>query len=354
MPEADLILLQRFAAHDDEDAFAEIVKRYAPMVYAAGLRVLGDTARAEDVTQETFFQLLRKPDAATQSLGGWLHRVATQRAIDILRSDTARRLREKLHGQRNIERQKIDTWSDLSPMIDEALAKIDPAERDLLVRHYLKGDAQSDIAADQDTSPATISRRMKRAVESLRQQLEKMGVTANLSIVLLVLERSVPMQLPAQLARELGKMSMLGGVVSAGGGLAALHAMMGGLLFAALIAAVAGAGWLMFDQTQPAAAPQPPAVAPPAPASPDTEAEQPPAAPQPEGPAYVMLPDAGRTFDTRVIVGFENPTHAAGGKLSVVFGDGHVERLTAGELDDRITAQTGVGTGEWARRADQP
>lgn len=90
-PDADL--LRRFA-DGDEDAFTEIVNRYAGLVFSICNRVLGDRARAEDVAQETFFRLLSNRTSVSQSLGGWLHRAATRLAVDALRSETARRRRE--------------------------------------------------------------------------------------------------------------------------------------------------------------------------------------------------------------------------------------------------------------------
>ena len=58
-PENDFALLDRFANHGDEEAFAEIVRRYAGVVYATSYRVVQDRGRAEDVAQEVFFKLLR-------------------------------------------------------------------------------------------------------------------------------------------------------------------------------------------------------------------------------------------------------------------------------------------------------
>src|SRR5688572_1304598 len=92
--QTDLALLHRYAQHRDASAFAEIVRRYGSVVYATGRRVLHDRAAAEDVTQETFLRLMRSPDRCTQSLGGWLHRLATRLAVDALRSERSRRRRE--------------------------------------------------------------------------------------------------------------------------------------------------------------------------------------------------------------------------------------------------------------------
>jgi RNA polymerase sigma factor (sigma-70 family) len=67
---------------------AEIYDRYSSVVYAVALRVLGDTGAAEDVLQEVFLQLWRRPgafDAARGSLGSWLAVITRNRAIDSLR-----------------------------------------------------------------------------------------------------------------------------------------------------------------------------------------------------------------------------------------------------------------------------
>ena len=66
----DLLLLQRFADTGDAEAFSEIVGRYQHFVYAACLRVLGNSADAEDVAQECFLRLTRQADAVRSSVGG--------------------------------------------------------------------------------------------------------------------------------------------------------------------------------------------------------------------------------------------------------------------------------------------
>ena len=54
------------------------------MVYSTSWRVLKDDNDATDVTQETFFELTRHASRISGSLGAWLHRVATQKSIDVI------------------------------------------------------------------------------------------------------------------------------------------------------------------------------------------------------------------------------------------------------------------------------
>jgi len=80
-------MLRRFVLYNDADAFSALSERYAGLVYRVCWRVLRDEHSAADATQEAFLQLARHAHGIHGSLGSWLHRVATGKAIDILRKD---------------------------------------------------------------------------------------------------------------------------------------------------------------------------------------------------------------------------------------------------------------------------
>ncbi len=94
MADIDALLLRRFCDTADPEAFSEIVRLYAGVVYGACRRIVRDSDLAADVAQETFFQLLRNAGDVSGSLAGWLHTVATRKAIDSVRKDSARKARE--------------------------------------------------------------------------------------------------------------------------------------------------------------------------------------------------------------------------------------------------------------------
>ena len=74
----DVLLLRRIA-DGDEDAFAEVYRQKHPAIYRFALHMAGNTAVAEDVTQEVFMALIRDPkrfDPARGTLGGFLFGVA--------------------------------------------------------------------------------------------------------------------------------------------------------------------------------------------------------------------------------------------------------------------------------------
>jgi RNA polymerase sigma-70 factor (ECF subfamily) len=98
MSDHDTLLLQRLAQAGDAEAFSAIITQYAGMVFGTCRRVLGSETVASDAAQETFFHLLKSAHRITGSLGSWLHRVAVNRSLDLLREDVARRQREAAYS----------------------------------------------------------------------------------------------------------------------------------------------------------------------------------------------------------------------------------------------------------------
>ncbi|MFZ7094933.1 RNA polymerase sigma factor [Luteimonas dalianensis] len=81
--------LVRRARWGSREAFETLYSRHAGAIHALALRLTGNPATAEDVTQETFLQLLRFMDAMApdRPLRPWLKRVAANAAIDRLRRE---------------------------------------------------------------------------------------------------------------------------------------------------------------------------------------------------------------------------------------------------------------------------
>src|SRR5262245_21691835 len=92
----DRALANRYAGHNDQAAFAELVRRHGPVVWAACLRVAGYRQDAEDAFQATFLVLVRRLAAIRNLdlLGNWLYGVAVRVAMRARRSAARRRARE--------------------------------------------------------------------------------------------------------------------------------------------------------------------------------------------------------------------------------------------------------------------
>ncbi len=88
----DSTLVERLKRRDPQ-ALAELYDRYGKMAYSLVLRVVRDTAIAEDLVQETFLRVwnrVHSVDSEKGSLGPWLLAIARNRAIDYLRSSAGR------------------------------------------------------------------------------------------------------------------------------------------------------------------------------------------------------------------------------------------------------------------------
>jgi len=208
MAESEIALLERFAGTGDTEAFAQIVRQYAGLVYGTCLRILADTDAAADATQETFFQLMKRAGEVRGSLAGWLHRVATGKAVDLIRRDSARRQRERQHVDDSSGEDR--TWREVSPYVDEALTQLDDQTRDLLVGHYLEGCSMADLARQRGVSRPTVSREIESGLARLRAQLQRQGVLVVAGALSSLLVQSTAQSAPVAVLQQLGRIALVG------------------------------------------------------------------------------------------------------------------------------------------------
>ncbi len=196
VPDAEL--LTRYAADRDDVAFAELVHRHAPAVYAACRRFLSDPASLDDAFQAVFVLLSTKAGAiqSPDRLHGWLCGVSGR---------IARKLRDRNAKRSATERPLADVPepatverapTDLTAVLDEELARLPPAYREV-VRLCDVGGVSRRAAAKQLGIPhATLSNRLTRARAMLGTRLLRRGVAlgAGLSLTSISIA-SVPAKL---------------------------------------------------------------------------------------------------------------------------------------------------------------
>jgi RNA polymerase sigma-70 factor (ECF subfamily) len=213
MPENDAVLLERFSRRSDAEAFAELVRRYARLVYATAWRVLRQETDAADVTQETFFELTRQAGRIGGPLSGWLHRVATQKSIDVIRRRSRRKSREQTYAQ--ARPAGVPMWQDLSGFVDEALEKLNPAVKSLLLDHFLAGRTMAQIVEEHGVSQATVSRRVNEGLEQLRGMLRRQGLLVGGAALGTLLLENTSQAVPVTVYAGLSKMAMVGTTATA-------------------------------------------------------------------------------------------------------------------------------------------
>jgi RNA polymerase sigma-70 factor (ECF subfamily) len=179
-------LLERFIFHRDETAFTDLVHRYGTLVLGVCQRVLGDSHQAEDAFQATFLVLVRKARILDRSgpLGNWLYAVAYRTATKARMVAARRRARERQAMYSTSEPFTVENqaWDELRPILDEELSQLPRKYRAPLVLCYLEGKTQQEAAQALGWPSGSMSRRMNRARQLLRDRLEKRGVANSISV----------------------------------------------------------------------------------------------------------------------------------------------------------------------------
>lgn len=180
-------LLTRYALDRDEEAFAQLLRRYAGLVHGTALRISGGRADlAEEAAQAVFVQLAQKARRLLPRprLGGWLHKVTCTTTLGLLRAEKRRLLRESTaHSHRNSEAMPADdaSWQELAPHLDGCLRSLGDADREVLTGRYLEGKSTREIAAELQLTPEAVQKRITRALDRLRQRLGRRGILLSAS-----------------------------------------------------------------------------------------------------------------------------------------------------------------------------
>jgi len=168
---SDEALARRVAAAGDGGALSALYDRYGGMVYAMGLRLMGDRSLAEDLVQDVFFSVWRNAatfDPGKASFTTWVHRMARNRATDL---DRRRRARPRTVREEPLASlpEGSGTTEGLAQQLDvtEALSRLSPGHQEVLVLAYFEGLTQKEIALATGTPLGTVKTRTTAALRAL-------------------------------------------------------------------------------------------------------------------------------------------------------------------------------------------
>jgi len=174
----DAALLARLQA-GDQQAMASLFDRYSGIVYSVAFRVLQDSAQAEDVMQDIFIQIWKKPGAFVSgrgTLGAWLAVVARNRAIDALRrrrpTDSvedvvlAASTNLAVESERNVLMEKVRIYMHQLP--PEQLKTVEMA--------YFEGLSHSEISEKTGDALGTVKTRIRLALIALRKAMHRQEI----------------------------------------------------------------------------------------------------------------------------------------------------------------------------------
>ena len=162
----------------DEAAMAVIVRRHREPVVAFARRLVGDRARAEEIGQEVFVRLWERSDRFDPSRGAlraFLLALTHGRALDVLRSDHARKRREEReavdHADHTHGADAPVVARTIADAVRRALGELPDAERRAVELAYLGGHSYRAVASMLGEPEGTVKSRIRHGLVRLRSAL---------------------------------------------------------------------------------------------------------------------------------------------------------------------------------------
>lgn len=206
MSATDVELLRDYVRTRAEPPFAELVRRHLDLVYSVALRLVGGRQLAEEVAQSVFSDLARNAGRIADhhqtppALVAWLHQVARRTAIDVVRREVRRKMREQAAMEMNAMNVPDANWMEIEPLLDEGVAALDDLDRAAVLLRYFENKSLRDVGLHLGVSEDAAQKRVSRAVERLREFLAQRGVTAGAGGLILVISSHAGQAAPAGLA----------------------------------------------------------------------------------------------------------------------------------------------------------
>jgi RNA polymerase sigma-70 factor, ECF subfamily len=167
-------LQQRFVAGDLE-AFEQLFRDHQRQVYAWIVRIVRNSATAEDLTVETFWRIYRsrtlfRPEG---NFSAWSHRIATNVALDHLRK--TRRETELPNDLLAPAKPDPAVSREMRERIRTAFANLPPKYRLVATLALIEDVPYEEIAAAAGITVALVKVRVFRATRLLRKQLHALS-----------------------------------------------------------------------------------------------------------------------------------------------------------------------------------
>lgn len=170
------------ARRGDAEAFRELVESYSAKLFRIAYRITGDEASAEDAVQETFLRAYRslgRFDSRSQ-FGTWLHRIAVNTAVEIVRKQQRHRSRhEEMPAPGDVPLpssepgpERLTLGLEVERAVRSALAGLSPMERTAFILRHFEGRSIAEICDHLGLGVSAGKQAVFRAVKKLRIVLE--------------------------------------------------------------------------------------------------------------------------------------------------------------------------------------
>jgi RNA polymerase sigma factor (sigma-70 family) len=199
---ADRHLLHDFVSRRDEAAFEALVRRHGSLVLRVCQQVLHHDHDAEDAFQATFLIFARRGAAIRkgETLAGWLHKVAFHVASKVRRGATRRRTHEsRVRPMTPNDPAPELSWHEVQAILHEEIQRLPEGWKAPFALCVLEGKSRPDAARQLGWKEGTVSSRLARARERLRQRLTRRGVTLSAVLAALAISEGECQAAPAVL-----------------------------------------------------------------------------------------------------------------------------------------------------------
>jgi RNA polymerase sigma-70 factor (ECF subfamily) len=170
----------------DAKVMGELYNRYGRLAYSLILRIVRNTAAAENLTQEAFLHVWNRArafDAGRGSLGAWIMAVARTLAIDYVRTAEGReagqpRDLDDLHHPSRFDNIEEDALSaERAGRLKEAFGALTPNQKTVIELAYYEGLTPAEMAARMQQPLGTVKTWVRVALKTLREQAARTAVT---------------------------------------------------------------------------------------------------------------------------------------------------------------------------------
>ncbi len=171
----DETLLVRRAQAGDVTAFEALYRAHLGRIHALCLRMTGDRATAEDLTQEAFIRAWQRLDSfrGDSAFYSWIYRLAVNVVLGDFR--VKKRLAERVANSEDVSDlplAALDRPAGLRMDLEQAIATLPPGAREIFVLHDVEGYKHEEIAEITGLATGTSKAHLHRARRLLREQLQ--------------------------------------------------------------------------------------------------------------------------------------------------------------------------------------
>ena len=173
---ADILIADRLMERE-EAALREVIAMYGTAVHGMARRIVAEPSFAEEVAQDTFLALWRRPgafDPTRGSLQAFLLGVARNKAIDLVRrEESLKRTKESLTAEMEggETHAAFDVEVDDRGEVSHALAQLSTVQREAIVLAYFGGRTYREVAEELGIPEGTAKTRLRDGLTRLRSFL---------------------------------------------------------------------------------------------------------------------------------------------------------------------------------------